>query len=390
MNLFTLLFALGCSNDKAGDTAASGDIVGDDGCGVTIDSTYPVSDAADMYYRGTVAVELSDEDATATLSLNDSGGAAVDGAATADGDWLYFAPSSSLAPSTGYTAVITYCGSEDPVEIPFTTSGLGAELSDGAESLVGNTYAVDLSSGNFEEPPGVGDLIGSLLENNILIGITGVTDGLAIRGAISEAGNENQDYCTQSLESFPTADFSENPYFEINATEGIELSVSGMDIAIDSLLLSGTFADDGSYFGGAELAGELDARKLAPLLGELVDSTDPDEICGLLMGFGVSCGECSSDGEAYCINLKVTRLVANETGTEVGMVCGGECHESCADSTCEVAQPADALECDPATWGGEGDGTGDGDGDIAKQLPRFVLDENDGQEDGDRRQRACQ
>jgi len=42
-----------------------------------------------------------------------------------------------------------------------------------------------------------------------------------------------------------------------------------------------------------------------------------DDVCGLVAGFGVTCGACSSDGEAYCITLEVNRLVANETGTEL-------------------------------------------------------------------------
>jgi hypothetical protein len=340
------LFA--CSSDKSTD---SGDIAEasaeEQGCDVTIDETFPVSGASDFYYRGVLAFELSDDDSTATLALQDSAGAAVAGEHTMDGDMHWFMPAEALAPSTSYVAVLNYCGDEDPVNVEFSTSSLGGAVDGGDASLVGSTYAVDLSSGNFVEPAGVGDLIGGMLENNILIGIKDVADGkLHIRGALSEAGNVNQDYCAQTLESFPEADFSESPYFQI--PEGnVDISVAGYDVTINSMSLSGTFAADGSYFGGATLSGELDARDIGPLLEGTIDSTEPEEICGLLMGFGVQCVECSSDALPYCISLVVDRLAADNTETTIGLVCETECHESCSENaeTCTEPQAADLGEC---------------------------------------------
>ena len=81
------------------------------------------------------------------------------------------------------------------------------------------------------------------------------------------------------------------------------------------MAVSGTFAADGSYFGGGELSGGVDARQLVDIVGGLMDGVESaDDVCGLVAGFGVSCGACSSDGEAYCVTLEVNRLVANETG----------------------------------------------------------------------------
>jgi hypothetical protein len=293
-------------------------------------------------------VELSDDDDTATLSLQDEAGADVAGDFAMDGDMLWFTPAEPLMSNSSYTAMLNYCGSEDAVSIAFTTSALGAEVDGGGDGLIGHTYAVDLSSGNFVQPAGVGDLIGSMLENNILLSVTSTDGGdMSMRGALSEAGNSNQDYCTQTLDSFPSADFSENPYFEIDAPEGIDLSVSGMSISIDSLFISGTFAQDASYFGGAELKGELDARTLGPLLEELVGSADPEEICGLLVGFGISCESCSSDGEMYCVTLEVNQLVAESVGDGVDLVCDVDCHELCTENATECAAPqlTDLAEC---------------------------------------------
>ena len=102
--------------------------------------------------------------------------------------------------------------------------------------------------------------------------------------------------------------------FEVPEAD-LSLSISGFSATIYSLAVSGTFAADGSYFGGGELSGELDARQLVDIVGGLMDGVESaDDVCGLVAGFGVSCSACTSDGEAYCVNLEVNRLVANETG----------------------------------------------------------------------------
>ena len=80
-------------------------------------------------------------------------------------------------------------------------------------SIVGKTYALDISSGSFVGPAGVGDLIGGLLENKILIGITSVeNDVMTVRGAISEGATTDQGMCTKTLEDFLLD--STSPYFE--------------------------------------------------------------------------------------------------------------------------------------------------------------------------------
>ena len=81
---------------------------------------------------------------------------------------VYFTPNAPLQPSTAYVANLTYCGSETPVAVGFSTSDLGTAADD-VTVFEGKTYSLDLSSGNFVQPAGVGDLIGGLLENNILV-----------------------------------------------------------------------------------------------------------------------------------------------------------------------------------------------------------------------------
>ena len=322
--MLSMLLTVGffaCGDDDKTDTGTVGEASAepsteDQGCGVKIDETFPADGASDFYYRGTLAFELSDDDDSASLALEGADGTAVDGTSSVDGDMVYFTPSAPLQPSTSYVANLTYCGSEAPVAVGFSTSDLGT-VADDVSVFEGKTYAVDLSSGNFVQPAGVGDLIGGLLENNILIGVTASTEtSMSLVGALSVAGSTDQDTCQETLD-IPDADFSGNPYFEIDASDGIEISAAGVTIGLDSLFISGTFAADGSYFGGGTLLGELDVRKLAPLLEDLIQSDDPAEACGLLLGFGVTCEACSSDSEPFCVALEVDSLTADDTGKAI-------------------------------------------------------------------------
>jgi hypothetical protein len=345
--LLTSLAMFACSGDKTTDTSSVSDTATEEGCGIELDDTYPVLNASDVYYLANLTVELNDPDETATLTLVDGSGAEVAGAVTVDDDTLTFDPTDSLLPSTAYTLNVSYCAGEAAID--FTTSALGTDIEGGNDVIVGQTYALDISSGTFVEPAGVGDLIGGLLENNILIGITSVEDSeMNIRGAISVAATTDQDFCTETLEEFPAADFTTAPYFEI-PKEDVTLSVAGFTATIYGLAVTGTFAADGTYFGGATLEGELDARQILPLLGDAgLDAETPEEVCGLLLGFGVLCVECQSDSEPLCVALVVERLTADATGVELGVVCDAECHEECTENnaeTCTEPQAADLGEC---------------------------------------------
>ena len=317
--------ALMACKDKSDDTSTAVAT-----CEITAAAAYPVDGQVDAYYLASLEFELSDADASATIALVDSAGTSVDGTVSfnEDGDVVYFTPTSPLSPLTSYTATLSWCDPISSSSISFTTSELGGSLS---TDLTGKTFIVDLSSGRFVEPPGVGELIGGLLENSILLGIVSEGDELEIRGAISETGSTDQDFCVPTLEDFPNADFSASPFFEIPEGD-VELSVAGYDIKINAMGVSGTFAPDGSYFGGGTVTGELDVRDIGPLLKGQVDDTSPDYLCGLLQGFGVTCQTCSSDAEPYCASILVDQLIANEGADSVAQVDLDSCHEQCADS----------------------------------------------------------
>jgi hypothetical protein len=316
LSLIGMMFA--CSGDKT-DTGA--DMVANscpDGAEITISNTYPTSDASNFYVLDSVEFTLSAEDPAATLSLAGPDGD-VAGSSSVDGTKVTFAPDEALAPSTAYTASLVYCNAdidstpevETQVDIAFQTSALGETLD---VDLVGKTYAVDLASGNFIQPPGIGSLLGGLFTNNILLNVTAAGETLEFLGALSLESSTEQDMCAETFSDFPAADFSSSPMFSIPEAD-VTLNVSGFSATIYSLSVSGTFAADGSYFGGGELSGELDARQLVDIVGGLMDGIESaDDVCGLVAGFGVSCTECVSDGEPYCVTLEVDRMTANETG----------------------------------------------------------------------------
>lgn len=309
LGLIGMMFA--CSGDKTGET---GDVAVantcPDGAEITISNTYPTSDAANFYILDNIEFTLSAEDPSAALTLSGPDGD-VAGSSAVNGTKVTFTPDAALAPSSAYTASLSYCNSEDPVDVAFSTSALGEELT---VDLVGKTYAVDLASGNFVQPPGIGSLLGGLFTNKILLSVTSSGDTLEFIGALSEESSAAQDTCSETFTDFPTADFTNSPMFEVPEND-LSLSISGYSATIYALSVSGTFAADGSYFGGGELSGELDARQLVEIVGGLMDGVESaDDVCGLVAGFGVSCSECSSDGEAYCVTLEVNRMVANETG----------------------------------------------------------------------------
>jgi hypothetical protein len=325
-SLVIAMLGLAACSDKAED---SGTFI-DPGnpCTVEVSSTVPSADAADAYYRAEVEFHLSEADSTANLSLLDATGAAVDGSSwtSEDGTVVYFTPTDALAPVSSYTATLDMCQDKDDPKSPsigFMTSSLGETVDC---ELTGRTYMVDLANARFVKPEGVAELLLGQLEDDILMGVTSESDTeVVILGALGSA--DGQDFCTPTID-FPVADYTGAPYFSVGPQD-TAISAAGYDIEISSLMISGTFASDCSSFGGAVLAGELDARVLGVLLGELVGTEDPDEICTLLTGFGVTCGDCSSDGEAYCIEILADQMIAEEMDSTLECIAEEDCHESC-------------------------------------------------------------
>lgn len=295
---FGLLAACGGDKDDSGDT----DTTGTDpvvGCQNEIVDMFPADASADVYYRTSVEFTLETVGGSEAITVT-SGGADVAGSTSTVDNRVIFTPNDPLAPSTTYDVSLDWeCG---PTAVAWTTSAVGAPVDEAA--LEGNAYVIDLASGRFVQPAGVGELIKQQLDQSILIGVTSVGGGeIGMMGALADTMNM-QDMCTPSIDFPVAADFSENPFFSVGP-DTTTLNVSGIEITIDDLVVSGAFSADGTTIEGAVLAGAIDTRPLATL----VNSTDEGAVCELVATFGVACEPCG-DGEPYCLSIYVDSMVA--------------------------------------------------------------------------------
>lgn len=304
-------------------------------CDVEVRETFPATGATTWYHRGTLEFTLSkaDPDGNPTVMLMDGAGTMVQGTTSYNdsGTKVFFTPSAPLTPGGSYSATLSYCRGD--VEIPFTCSSVGEPLSGGPESLIGSVYGIDLANGRVVIPEGVGDVLTQYIDFLILAGVNNANaTSLEIQGALAdEADPTHQDYCEPSI-AFPTADFSEAPYFIIGP-QNTQLEVAGFSVSIDALKVAGTFASDGSQFAGGELSGLINTIPLVDLL--FPGSTDPNAVCSFIAGFGVSCIDCSDGSGPYCLELLAVDLVAERVSgaPPVEIIEQEDCHQNCAASS---------------------------------------------------------
>ena len=329
--MFVILAALqGCTDKDAGLDSGLAD------CGIEIKESFPAAGSTDFYYRGEIEVYLDDADDTAEITVDGVSGTSW---RSDDDKTVYFTPDAPLEPSTSYTATVSYCTADAVID--FTTSELGKDIAD-VDGLVGTVYDLDLSSGRIVIPEGVGSVLESYLTVQILLEVTSAGDEIEFLGAIGDEDNPGtQDYCTETLNFPEAADFSDAPFFQIGPAT-TEISVAGYTVTIEDLEISGTFSEDGSWFGGGVLAGSVDTRPLAVLVG---DDEEEDAVCNLVAGFGVSCIDCP-DGTPYCLEIKAVDLSGVAVEADVEAIEQSDCHENC-DASWENE------ECDTSGWGEE-------------------------------------
>jgi hypothetical protein len=293
-----------------------------EGCDNGIDETYPEAGATDAYWRADIEFALDDPDESGPSIVLTQGGTEVAGTSwtSEDLETVYFTPDASLDPATAYEATLTYCVGDATID--FTTSTLGEDLSG---DILNKTYVIDLASARFVEPAGVGELIGEFVTMNVLVGVAAI-DGadITMMGALSVEGGSDQDFCTPTFDL--AADFTETPYFVI-AADSIELAVAGYVIPLQNFEVSGTFAADGSYFGGGILAGMVDARDIVDMIDE-VDSWE--DACNLTASFGAPCIACD-DGTESCLSLRADQILAEENPGQVLEIVTEEGHPNCEE-----------------------------------------------------------
>ena len=297
LGILAAAMMVACSGGDNGspDTDGAGDDDDGNGCQDIVE-VWPNDGEDSVYYRTPIEFTLASTDGSESITVE-----GLDGTSAVVENTVVFTPTAPLTPSTSYTVSLDWCGG--PTTTTWTTSDVGAEVSE--STLVGATYALDLGSGRFVYPAGIGPLIQSQLEQPILIGVTSIdASELSMMGALGLT-DLTQDMCTPSI-AFPVpANFDENPYFVIDA-DSITLDIEGVEVMIEDMNISGAFAPDGSKIAGATLAGAIDTRPLAGLLGA---TGDDNAICDLVVTLGVTCETCP-DGSEYCLSVLVDSMEA--------------------------------------------------------------------------------
>lgn len=333
------LIACGGSDETDGTDGTDADTDSTTACDVTIQSTFPELDAADVYYRTAIEVEFNgDESTTGSIAVTDGAGAEVAGTTTfsEDGETLVFTPDVPLTSETTYNFDVSFsCDNGTAVPFSFTTGITGPSVD--AAALVGNVYNVDIFSGRITKPEGIQDVAEGLLAKldadvYVLVSPTDFdakanTVGMSgALGTVDGDGNVVQDICTPSIEFPIAADFAENPYFEIVADTVALPEIEGVMLDLTDVALSGAFNPDSQSIVGVSLAGSADIRDIAPLLG-----SSADEACLLVNTVaGIDCETCP-DGQNYCLSVEIKDLAADSV-----------------DATLEVVTDKDAAANDAA------------------------------------------
>ena len=320
----------GCKKDTADDSQAPE-------CTTELTGTVPASGASDAYYRAAIEATFDAADETSMIALYDASGNPVAGSEHRNDDatTAYFTPSEPLTPGASYSAEIMWCGMDQSEIVDFTTSSLGDPLDDPA-AVEGRTYLVDLQEARFAEPSGVGPLLALKVRQSILLTVASVdATSLTMVGALTAANGSTQDFCLPTIDFPKPADFSEPPYWEVQADEAI-LTVADNEVPIQDLVISGTFSADATTFGGGVLGGTIDTS----LLGGILDQEDnPGFICDLADDFGDECSECP-DGSKYCLGLLLDQMTGDSAGTVAVRPidqrdCDAECPASKKNPKCE-------------------------------------------------------
>jgi hypothetical protein len=206
------------------------------------------------------------------------------------------------------------------------SAGDHAEVTDMSD-VMGRDYLFDLGSAQFVEPEGVGLLLAQYMADVFLspIHIQAIDEQAGVLEAfVAHLGESGQDMClpTTSL----TDDHSgrwDNPFLALGPTDYPIRLGDGVE-SPGTIECDGWFAPDGSSFVGATVSGSFDMRALH----ELVDpGAEEGAACDLFATQGIECETCPSDGEPYCLSIRMEQVMWDRfsptaTDPETGEVFG--------------------------------------------------------------------
>ncbi len=305
---WALVLMIACTGDKdtTDDTDDTGDTDTTPTCGNSLIASFPEDGATDVYGRTVVDATLAAPDATATIVVTDSAGGDVAGTVATVGDRVVFTADAPFVAGDTYTSELLW-GCDTVTATWAVDADVGGPVA--VASLDSNTYLLDLRTGRFVAPTGIGGALQSLIQVDLLLqtvdngGSLGLVTGVAAESGV-------QDACVPTVPFDQDADYTADPFWTASQ-DTLPLSVAGDVVNVGELDLSGTFSPDGSAIVGLSLAGIIDTR-------DLVESVAPgggdDAVCNLFSAtFGIDCEACPGGG-TFCINLVIDQLTLPDAG----------------------------------------------------------------------------
>ncbi len=312
---FSLIGLMACDDyEVLGDLGETGWFSDDEiaSCATEVVGALPAAGTDDWFFTAPLRAQLVGPVEGLRVTLLDAAGVSVPVSVALDPavpDQAVITPDAPLVPDAAYTLRLRDCAAT--TEIGFQTAPYGLPLEGGAGALFGRTYALGLTDPGLEwvAPAGLGALFGSFFDSPILLGVRalggGGLDFLGAQGYV-DAGETIQIPSVPTW-NFPTVVFEDGPSFSLEA-DTVELVISGYRVPVSGFTLSGTFAPDGSSFGGGRLAGLGDTRYTGGTLGQ---ASNPAAMCQLAAGVGLACRACPDGGE-FCLDVDVRNLTAIE------------------------------------------------------------------------------
>jgi MYXO-CTERM domain-containing protein len=263
----------------------------------------PADGATDVSRTTSVEATFDRVDPSASMSV--FAGAAVAGAQSWNGTTLTFTPTNSLLAGTDYTSIVTTaCGQES---IGFTTESVGGPIT--GASLVDRTWELDVYSGTWIAPAGVGPILAGLAgDGTILLGVSHAGTNnldLVFSGADETTTPTTQDTDWETVD-ITAVDFSQSPTFS-GSFGSLTLDLAGVAVPVEQVAFSGTFDAGGSQIVDMSVTGFVDIRPAGPLLGGTAQTS-----CLLLGAFGVGCTACPSGVGNFCVEADIRDITAFE------------------------------------------------------------------------------
>ena len=233
---------------------------------------------------------VAEEDASLQLTGPDG---LVSGATAliSEGLGLSFTPSAPLARDVEYTITAAVC--EVEAVSAFTTVG------DPVSDVTGYTYDVNLADVTWNSPKSASLLIGSIETSHLLFMVESIDTTSGLIDLVGAAGWDDptlEQYPCASPINFEPADFTTNPAFGVGPADAT-LVVSGYDVNVWDLGMSGTFAEDGESLLDVQITGMLDVREFT--VGSV-------EACDAVTFLGDKCVACPNDGVEGCLEVDAT------------------------------------------------------------------------------------